>query len=415
MAVQKPPIPQDPQTAKQLRSSTMTGPPLNQVVWDLDRSTPLGTLKAMIRERMSPEVLSGIRVQAMVVSRAAGVPPVVETIYGEGGGDQNFQMIRVRVISDSRHYWMPQPQNPQDPTAGFYPVIKHDLAKTQGRQLEWGQFVEVQFYDNKTQFTSHMEVGDTVSLLPSSYLSDYADSYSDQTKHGFLGANCTVGTKQVTRLVTIGQRQEGEMMVPIQEERTVVTQTIEGCGKVEQLKEHDMPEPDPTAAGEKVKLFWPSAFEGEVTGGGGWAPARTINGKTRPHKGVDIRALWGTPIFAVLDGKIKHNINSGGPGKGFGYYITMAHGKYSISPGAAPVNISTIYAHLQNPSIVPIVADNAVVKKGQLIAISAASGRIVPAGPSGAHLHFEIIVDSSKVDPEPFLKNGLYRPPGGAS
>ena len=75
--------PSGPAVTQQLNSTSTTGTPLNQVVWDLDRSDPLQTLKSMIRERMSPAVLSGLRVQAMVVSVDAGIPPIIETVYGD--------------------------------------------------------------------------------------------------------------------------------------------------------------------------------------------------------------------------------------------------------------------------------------------------------------------------------------------
>ena len=87
----------------------------------------------------------------------------------------------------------------------------------------------------------------------------------------------------------------------------------------------------------------------------------------------------------------------------------------SHDPGGETVQIGTIYAHLQNPAIVPIVPNGASVKKGQIIGISAASGKNKPAGPPGAHLHFELTVNGEKVDPLPFLKNGLYKAAGASS
>ena len=398
--------PSGPAVTQQLNSTSTTGTPLNQVVWDLDRSDPLQTLKSMIRERMSPAVLSGLRVQAMVVSVDAGIPPIVETVYGDSGGEKSFQMVRVRGVSDARHYWLPEVQNPEDPVAGFYPVIKHDISKSGGNTLQWGQFIEVQFYNNSTQFTSHMEVGDTVSLLPSSYLSEYKTSYSDQTKVGFVGANCSVRTEQVTQ--DIGMDDQGQAIT-----ETVVLQKVEGCGKIEQLKTYNAPVEETIAPGQKVDLFWPSPNK-KVTSE--WNPARTIDGETRPHKGVDIRAPWGTPIFAALDGKVTHRIQGGNqPGKGFGYYVILSSGTYALKPGGDPVQVGTLYAHMQNPSITPIVSNGANVKKGQIIGISAASGKNKPAGPPGAHLHFEIIIDGVKKDPLPFLKNGLYKAGGGAT
>ena len=158
--------PSGPVVTQQLNSTSTTGPPLSEVVWDLDRSTPLGTLKAMIRERVSPSVQAGLRVQAMVVSANAGVPPIIETVYGESGGEKSFQMIRVRVVSDARHYWLPEPQNPEDPVAGFYPVIKHDLSKTNGNTLQWGQFVIIRHNSQATWKWGILSVSYPLRICP---------------------------------------------------------------------------------------------------------------------------------------------------------------------------------------------------------------------------------------------------------
>ena len=39
-----------------------------------------------------------------------------------------------------------------------------------------------------------------------------------------------------------------------------------------------------------------------------------------------------------------------------------------------------------------------VVEKGQIIAYSGESGKV-----TGPHLHFEILIDGSAVDPEPYI------------
>lgn len=90
------------------------------------------------------------------------------------------------------------------------------------------------------------------------------------------------------------------------------------------------------------------------------------------HKGTDIGAPEGTPIYAALGGRVDRADDGGGYNNGNGncVKITMADGTYFM------------YLHMQTGSVMVKVGDE--VKKGQQI------GKVGSTGHStGPHLHFE--------------------------
>ena len=99
------------------------------------------------------------------------------------------------------------------------------------------------------------------------------------------------------------------------------------------------------------------------------------------HKGVDICAPAGTPIYASASGVIsKAGYERNGAGSGYGYSIIINHGN----------GYSTVYAHCLSLT----VSAGQAVSQGQLIGYVGSTGRS-----SGNHCHFEI------------RYNGRYLPP----
>jgi murein DD-endopeptidase MepM/ murein hydrolase activator NlpD len=94
------------------------------------------------------------------------------------------------------------------------------------------------------------------------------------------------------------------------------------------------------------------------------------------HQGVDYRAGYGTPVYAVANGTVT---NSGYNG-GFGNEIRLKH----------PSGLTTQYAHLSSVS----VRKGQNVKKGQIIGRVGATGRA-----TGAHLHFGLIRGKNYINP----------------
>ncbi len=138
------------------------------------------------------------------------------------------------------------------------------------------------------------------------------------------------------------------------------------------------------------KRFIPPVFKG---GRMGWPCAsanltsyfgyRThpIFGTRKLHTGVDVGAHSGTHIYAAADGVI---IESGWMG-GYGKAVIIDHGS----------GIATLYGHTSQI----YVSSGQPVKRGQLIAAVGSTGFS-----TGPHLHFEVRVNGSPVDPLAYLR-----------
>ncbi|GAB1467782.1 peptidoglycan DD-metalloendopeptidase family protein [Candidatus Cloacimonadota bacterium] len=94
------------------------------------------------------------------------------------------------------------------------------------------------------------------------------------------------------------------------------------------------------------------------------------------HQGVDYRARYGTPVYAVANGSVTSAAYNGG----YGNQVQIKH----------PSGLTTLYAHLSSIS----VRGGQTVKKGQVI------GRVGSTGRStGAHLHFGLLQGKSYINP----------------
>ena len=98
------------------------------------------------------------------------------------------------------------------------------------------------------------------------------------------------------------------------------------------------------------------------------------------HAGVDLAAPGGSPIEAAADGRVVR----AGWSNGYGNYTCISHGQYQGK------NIATCYGH--QSQILVSVGQN--VQRGQLI------GKVGSTGAStGNHLHFEVRLDGTPVQP----------------
>lgn len=121
---------------------------------------------------------------------------------------------------------------------------------------------------------------------------------------------------------------------------------------------------------------------------------RVAPGKERAslHKGLDIAAMEGTPIYAPADGVVRFAGRYGG----FGNYVSIVHG----------YGIVTKYAHTEKV----LVKAGERVKRGELIATVGGSGRS-----RGVHLHYEVWVNDKAIDPLGFLPPGSVPKHSGES
>jgi murein DD-endopeptidase MepM/ murein hydrolase activator NlpD len=123
----------------------------------------------------------------------------------------------------------------------------------------------------------------------------------------------------------------------------------------------------PSAAG----FIWP--VNGPVTSPFGWRWGRM-------HEGIDIGASSGTPIRAAASGRVLY----AGWMSGYGNLVAIDHGR----------GISTAYGHQSSIA----VGVGQVVSQGQTIGYVGCTGHCF-----GSHLHFEVRVNGTAVDPLGYL------------
>ena len=129
--------------------------------------------------------------------------------------------------------------------------------------------------------------------------------------------------------------------------------------------------PAPTGAASAAGFVWP--VHGVLTSVFGWRWGRM-------HEGIDLAVASGTPVVASAAGTV---IVAGWLG-GYGNLVVVDHGN----------GISTAYGH--NASVTVGVGQS--VAQGQLIAYSGSTGHS-----TGPHVHFEVRVSGSPVDPLGYL------------
>lgn len=100
----------------------------------------------------------------------------------------------------------------------------------------------------------------------------------------------------------------------------------------------------------------------------------------RHHNGIDIPLGMGQSVYAVADGTVVVSSFKGG----YGYLVRISHGN----------GVETMYAH--NSQLLVDAGD--FVKQGQIIARAGSSG-----DSTGPHIHFEIRVNNTPVDPMPWI------------
>lgn len=126
----------------------------------------------------------------------------------------------------------------------------------------------------------------------------------------------------------------------------------------------------------KVNLTKEVVNGGVVTSGFGFR-LHPITGKQDYHTGVDIGATAGTAIYTPFDGRVV----TVGVDYAYGNYVVVDHGD----------GLMTYYSHCQSI----LVKLGQVVKKGQTLAKVGNTGLS-----TGPHLHFEIMIEGSYVDPQ---------------
>lgn len=143
-----------------------------------------------------------------------------------------------------------------------------------------------------------------------------------------------------------------------------------------------------------------SSYSGEVVAPSAAGYICPINGKSKKnittgfygykgHTGVDFSCSAGTPVVAVKSGTVVISTalrSSNGKYRSYGEYIVIDHHDGTM----------TLYAHMLSGS--RTVGPNQQVSQGQVI------GQVGSTGNStGSHLHFEVRIGGSPVNPTPYL------------
>ena len=129
-------------------------------------------------------------------------------------------------------------------------------------------------------------------------------------------------------------------------------------------------------------MAWPIAKSGTYITSAYGVREHPIQGVIKQHTGIDIgNAGFGAPVIAAADGVV----TMAGYYGGYGNCVIINHGN----------GISTLYGHGQK--ILTEVGKE--VKKGDLILEVGSTGNS-----TGPHLHFEVRINGSCVDPMPYLQ-----------
>jgi murein DD-endopeptidase MepM/ murein hydrolase activator NlpD len=140
----------------------------------------------------------------------------------------------------------------------------------------------------------------------------------------------------------------------------------------------------------RSRFIWPMP-KGPVTQGFG--PSQLVfeppfNGFAHFHTGIDIAGPQHEPVLAAEDGQV---VVAATGTSGYGKYVVLTHGQ----------GVTTLYGHL----------DQILVKPGDRVSQGSAIGLEGSTGNStGPHLHFEVRVNGTPVDPVTYLPSGPPSP-----
>ena len=133
-------------------------------------------------------------------------------------------------------------------------------------------------------------------------------------------------------------------------------------------------------------FIWPSQYSSYITSLFGLRGSPTA-GASSNHKGVDIAGsgIYGTNVLASDGGTVLTSAYS----SSYGNYITISHGN----------GYTTLYAHMSKR----LVSAGDSVSQGQVIGLVGSTGIS-----TGAHLHFEVWENGTRINPLSFFDSSTY-------
>ena len=125
------------------------------------------------------------------------------------------------------------------------------------------------------------------------------------------------------------------------------------------------------------RLIWPLAMDGvQILSSPYGTRLHPRSGGERFHRGLDLRADQGTPVYAVADGRVERSGWSGA----YGNLILLSHA----------FRLSTRYGHLSRFAVRP----GQQVARGDVIGYVGSTGRS-----TGSHLHYEVLANGRPINP----------------
>jgi len=146
-----------------LRDDTIASSFLAEKAYDLDRSSPLGALKNMLREYYTPNTLLDNKIATAVVLRIEPNYPTYIEAARQTSDQIPAEMVRIRVLSDARNFWIPEPKTSDDPVISLHPIVRNNTSEFSG--LKAGDIVEVEFFNNKSQFSNFIDIGQVKNIV----------------------------------------------------------------------------------------------------------------------------------------------------------------------------------------------------------------------------------------------------------
>ena len=181
-----------------------------------------------------------------------------------------------------------------------------------------------------------------------------------------------IPASQVMQLEEVSAQEQAELTALIQQRQREEEAIREARRRAALLSGQQLPR----SYGEAPRrMQWPAS--GPITSPFGLRPD-PFNGSIRLHPGVDIGVGTGTTISAAATGKVI--VVETGYSGGYGNHVVIDHGG----------GIATLYGHLSQI----FVSEGQEVRQGQAIGASGSTGYS-----TGPHLHFEVRVNGSPVDP----------------
>ncbi len=276
-------------------------------------------------------------------------------------------------------------------------TTQRDLAVHQGRLrarlrdiYKYGQGSYLEVLLGTTNFAEFVSRWQFVSTVMRADRALIIEASADATRYQYLQETLQTDSARLNTVISQTEASKREMEIQgvakrttlrqIQHERRAYERAVRELEANSRELEVLIRRLQTPRAGTRVVLArgagairWPA--DGPITSPFGMR-RHPLFGITHMHTGVDIGALWGSPVLAAADGQVIHAGWFGGYGK----LVVVDHG----------AGVSTLYAHLYEI----LVSSGASVRRGQVV------GRVGSTGFStGPHLHFEIRIDGQPIDP----------------